>query len=94
MNTYTEQSAQEKLASAKSWKFSDNALEKKFEFANFTEAISFMIKVAFICEKKNHHPEWTNVYNRLTIRFNTHDAGGVTDKDFETVKEIDKLQMT
>jgi 4a-hydroxytetrahydrobiopterin dehydratase len=50
-----------------------------------------MVRISYLCEQRNHHPEWTNVYNRLAIRFSTHDAGGVTDKDFEIAQAIDAL---
>jgi 4a-hydroxytetrahydrobiopterin dehydratase len=88
---YDSNSAKEKLSSLKGWTFENNALEKKFQFKDFREAMSFMVRVSFICEAKNHHPDWTNVYNKLTIRFNTHDAGGVTEKDFNIAAEIDKI---
>ena len=92
MTTYNSDSAKEKLASLKEWKFLDNAIEKQFIFKNFQEAISFMVRVSFICESKNHHPEWTNVYNKLLIRLSTHDAGGVTDKDFNLAGEIENIK--
>lgn len=91
MKTYTAEASKEKLSQLISWEYKENAIEKKFVFKNFPEAMSFMVRVAFLCENKNHHPEWTNVYNKLTIRFSTHDAGGVTDKDFAIAGEIDKL---
>src|SRR4051794_20762496 len=89
--TYNSDSAKDKLKSLSDWKFENNAIEKQFVFKNFPEAISFMVRAGFICEKKNHHPDWTNVYNKLTIRLSTHDAGGVTDKDFDLASEIEKL---
>jgi pterin-4a-carbinolamine dehydratase len=91
MNVYDALTIKEKLSTLKDWNYTDNALEKKFVFKDFKEALSFMVRVGLICETKNHHPEWTNVYNKLTIRFNTHDAGGVTDKDFMLAGEIDKI---
>lgn len=90
MVTYNQESSKEKLSSLKEWKFINNTLEKQFLFKNFQEAISFMVRVSFICESKNHHPEWTNVYNKLLIKLSTHDSGGVTDKDFDLAKEIEK----
>lgn len=91
MITYDQDSSKKKLASIKGWKFINNTLEKQFLFKNFQEAICFMIRVGFICESKNHHPEWTNVYNKLIIKLSTHDSGGVTDKDFELANEIEKI---
>jgi 4a-hydroxytetrahydrobiopterin dehydratase len=74
------------------WKETKNQLVRSFEFKDFTEAFSFMTRVAFIAEKMNHHPEWTNVYNRVEIRLSTHDAGNtVTEKDRKLASEIDKL---
>ncbi len=74
------------------WKEENNALYKKFSFANFQEAFSFMTKVAFIAEKMNHHPRWTNVYNSVEIWLSTHDAGNtVTDKDRKLAEKIDAV---
>lgn len=74
------------------WTEENNQLTKIFTFKNFIEAFGFMTKVAFLAEKMEHHPEWTNVYNKLIIRLNTHDAGGiVTEKDHKLAAAIDKL---
>jgi 4a-hydroxytetrahydrobiopterin dehydratase len=74
------------------WKFKRNALVKSFKFGGFPEALSFMLHVGFVAEAMNHHPEWTNVYNTVAIRLNTHDAGGkVTAKDVELARRIQKI---
>ncbi|MFN3951694.1 MAG: 4a-hydroxytetrahydrobiopterin dehydratase [Thermaurantimonas sp.] len=74
------------------WQEENNTLVKKFEFKDFIEAFGFMTRVAFLAEKMNHHPNWNNVYNRVEIRLNTHDAGGiVTDKDRKLAEAIDNL---
>jgi len=74
------------------WKEKNNKLEKTFKFKNFIEAFSFMTRVALVAEKMNHHPSWTNVYNRVEISLNTHDAGDiVTDKDRKLAEAIDKV---
>ncbi|TVR41593.1 MAG: 4a-hydroxytetrahydrobiopterin dehydratase [Bacteroidia bacterium] len=74
------------------WKEQNNQLIRKFEFNDFTEAFAFMTRVAFLAEKHNHHPEWTNVYNRVEIRLSTHDAGNVvTDKDRRLAEDIDRM---
>ena len=74
------------------WKEDNNYLRKSFKFRDFQEAFAFMTRVAFIAEKMNHHPRWTNVYNEVEIMLNTHDMGNiVTDKDHELAGEIDKL---
>lgn len=72
------------------WKKEDNKLYKKFEFKDFSEAFAFMTRVALAAEKMDHHPLWTNVYNKVEIWLNTHDAGDVvTEKDRKLSKKID-----
>jgi 4a-hydroxytetrahydrobiopterin dehydratase len=74
------------------WTFKRDALAKTFEFPSFREAMGFMVRVAFEAEAMNHHPDWSNVYNRVTVRLNTHDAGGkVTEKDLELATRIQKI---
>jgi 4a-hydroxytetrahydrobiopterin dehydratase len=74
------------------WKEEDNKLYRKFEFANFSEAFAFMTRVALEAEKMNHHPLWTNDYNKVEIWLSTHDAGNtVTEKDKKLSKAIDKI---
>ena len=74
------------------WKFQRNALAKSFTFGGFAEALSFMLRVGFAAEAMNHHPEWTNVYNRVSIRLNTHDAEDqVTAKDVALAQRIQKI---
>ena len=74
------------------WKEKNNTLHKKFEFQDFSEAFSFMSRVALASEKMNHHPKWTNEYNIVEIWLSTHDAGDiVTDKDHKLAEKIDKF---
>jgi len=74
------------------WQEKDNKLYRKFEFKNFSEAFAFMTRVAIEAEKMNHHPLWTNVWNRVEIWLSTHDAGDVvTDKDRKLSTKIDAL---
>lgn len=74
------------------WLEKEQALEREFKFATFVEAFSFMTSVALQAEKMNHHPEWTNVYNRVRIRLTTHDAGNrITEKDRKLAKLIDQI---
>jgi 4a-hydroxytetrahydrobiopterin dehydratase len=74
------------------WVEENNCLKKDFKFKDFTQAFGFMTKVALIAEKMDHHPNWTNVYNRVTIELSTHDAGNVvTDKDRKLAVAIDQL---
>ena len=74
------------------WKKQQNKLYRKFIFKDFSEAFAFMTRVALAAEKAEHHPEWTNVYNKVEIWLNTHDAGDiVTDKDKQLAKAIDAI---
>jgi 4a-hydroxytetrahydrobiopterin dehydratase len=74
------------------WTEIDNTLYQKFTFKNFSEAFAFMTRVAFLAEKMDHHPRWTNVWNTVEIWLNTHDVGNtVTEKDRELAKKIDTL---
>ncbi len=74
------------------WKEQNNSLYRKFEFADFSEAFAFMTRVALAAEKMNHHPLWTNVYNKVEFWLNTHDAGDVvTEKDHKLAEKIDKI---
>lgn len=74
------------------WTEKNDKLVKTFEFDNFVEAFGFMTKVAIIAEKMDHHPNWSNVYNKVSIELSTHDAGGIiTDKDRELAKAIDAI---
>jgi 4a-hydroxytetrahydrobiopterin dehydratase len=74
------------------WQETDNKLYRAFKFKDFSEAFSFMTRVALLAEKMDHHPSWTNTYNSVEIWLNTHDAGDVvTDKDRKLAERIDKL---
>ncbi|HMO62426.1 MAG TPA: 4a-hydroxytetrahydrobiopterin dehydratase [Ferruginibacter sp.] len=74
------------------WTEEKNTLYRKFEFSNFSEAFAFMTRVAIAAEKANHHPLWTNVYNKVEIWLSTHDAGNiVTDKDRQLAAAIDSI---
>ena len=74
------------------WSENNNALYRKFDFSNFSEAFAFMVRVAIEAERMNHHPLWTNVYNKLEIWLNTHDAGDVvTAKDIKLAEKINAL---
>jgi len=74
------------------WRYEPEHLLKEFTFGSFREAVSFMIRVAFEAESLDHHPDWSNVYNRVVIKLNTHDSGGkVTGKDVELARRIQGL---
>lgn len=68
-----------------------DAIERKFEFDDFSEAFAFMTRVAMIAETRDHHPEWFNVYNRVEITLTTHDAGGLSLRDVKMARKIDAL---
>lgn len=74
------------------WSLAGDGLSigRTFKFADFSEAFGFMARVALAAEKADHHPEWVNVYNRVEIRLTTHDAGGLTAKDFDLARAIDR----
>lgn len=69
----------------------DEAITRVFKFKDFIDAFSFMTKVALLAEKMNHHPDWSNVYNQVTIKLNTHDADGLTELDFKLARKIESL---
>ena len=74
------------------WQEKNNALYRKFEFKDFSEAFAFMTRVALAAEKMDHHPSWKNVWNTVEISLNTHDAGDtITSKDHDLANKIDKL---
>ncbi len=67
------------------------AISRAFRFRDFSEAWGFMIRVALLAESQNHHPDWSNVWNRVNIELSTHDAGGLTDNDVKLARAIDAL---
>jgi len=74
------------------WTTKDDALNGEFQFTDFTTAFAFMTEVAFAAESAGHHPEWSNVYNRVNIRLTTHDASNtITDKDHSLAVAIAKI---
>jgi 4a-hydroxytetrahydrobiopterin dehydratase len=91
MNKLTEQDIEKKLLRFPEWEYYDNALHAEFEFENFKDCFSAMSRIAFECEALNHHPDWSNVYNILTISLSTHSANGVTDLDFKLAEAIETI---
>lgn len=73
------------------WSHADGSLTREFQFDDFVSAFGFMSSVALLAEKLDHHPNWSNVYNRVEIALNTHDAGGVTDFDFVLAARINEI---
>jgi 4a-hydroxytetrahydrobiopterin dehydratase len=84
---------EEIVKSMKGWELKDGKLQKSFEFRNFVEAFGFMTRIALEAEKINHHPDWSNVYNSVTIKLSTHDVGGITDHDITLAKIIDDTNL-
>ena len=81
----------ELIAKIPGWVIISNHIEREFIFDNFIEAFSFMTKIALICEKHNHHPNWENVYSKIKIKLSTHDLGGITNLDQTIASEINDL---
>ena len=79
------------LAKIPRWEIISNHIEREFNFRDFIEAFSFMTKIALICEKHNHHPNWENVYSKVIIRLSTHDLGGITNLDQTIASEINEI---
>ncbi len=91
MKRLNEQEIQDNIAGIDSdWIVKANFLHREFLFKDFVEAFRFMTAVALVAEKASHHPNWKNTYNKVTIDLSTHDADGITTKDFDLAKEIDK----
>jgi 4a-hydroxytetrahydrobiopterin dehydratase len=85
----TEPEIAQALKQLAGWKRDGDALVKSFEFKDFKQAWAFMSKVAETAELMDHHPEWTNVYNKVRIRLSTHDSGGITTRDFKLARKIE-----
>lgn len=93
MKTYSQSESKPFLEKLENWEYKDNAIECNFSFKNFSQSLAFIVQVGLLSEKANHHPEIFNVYNKVQIRLLTHDANGVTDKDFELAKKILELSF-
>lgn len=89
------QEIQKRLPELKNWEYHNlndrDFIQKSFKFKNFREAFAFMTQVALLAEKADHHPEWSNVYNKVEIKLTTHEAGGVSDLDFSLATQVDAL---
>ena len=81
------------LAELGNWSYdaAGDAIERQFRFKDFSAAFGFMARVALLAEKAGHHPDWSNVFNKVTIRLSTHDAGGLSQKDIDLARQIDAL---
>ena len=82
-----------KLGELNGWIFENDCLKRNFEFSNFRDAMSFLVRISFEADQRDHHPEIFNCYNRVSLSLNTHDAGGkVTEKDFSLASAIDDIK--
>jgi 4a-hydroxytetrahydrobiopterin dehydratase len=79
------------LADIGDWALEDGKLTREFQFGNFVQAFAFMTGAALQAEKMNHHPEWSNVYNKVRVQLVTHEAGGITERDFELARKMNGL---
>ncbi|MES9844064.1 MAG: 4a-hydroxytetrahydrobiopterin dehydratase [Candidatus Sedimenticola sp. 6PFRAG5] len=79
------------LISQSPWEIKDGKLYKEFCFNDFAEAFDFMSSVAIHAEKQNHHPEWFNAYNKVRVELTTHEAGGISQRDFDLAHTIEKI---
>jgi 4a-hydroxytetrahydrobiopterin dehydratase len=92
MKTFTDEEISQHLSeNLKSWIFEKDVIKRDFVFSNFAEAFSFMTAVALEAEKSDHHPDWRNVYNKVSIALNTHSANGITKLDFDLATKIDLI---
>lgn len=89
----TEEERADALDELGEWDYDEarDALTRQFVFADFVEAFGFMTRVAILAEKADHHPEWSNVYNRVDLLLTTHDAGGLSERDVNLARSIDAL---
>ena len=85
------QEIEQRLTGLVDWTLVQHKLYRKFVFADFNQAFGFMSQVALLAETIDHHPEWSNVYNRVEIYLTTHDAGGISERDFALADKIDRL---
>ncbi len=88
----TDAQIQENLTHVDGWTIEEGKLHKEFQFDTFVSAFGFMTQLALVAESLNHHPEWFNVYNRVTIDLTTHDAGGISELDFQWAKQADAMR--
>jgi 4a-hydroxytetrahydrobiopterin dehydratase len=82
---------QQRLADVPGWEIAGDGLERTFRFPDFATAFGFMAAAAVVAERMNHHPEWSNVYNRVVVRLTTHDAGGLSALDYELAARMSDL---
>jgi len=87
----TDAELDERLGSLDGWELVEGRLHKEFRFADFVEAFGFMTRVALVAERLDHHPDWTNVWNRVEVTISSHDAGGLTARCLALAEACDRL---
>jgi 4a-hydroxytetrahydrobiopterin dehydratase len=91
MKNLTHQEIENKMKEVPNWRLENEMIVRDWSFKDFNEAMKFINQIANLAEKHDHHPELFNVYNKVTVRFSTHDADGLTHRDFTIAREIDNL---
>ncbi|MEN2992101.1 MAG: 4a-hydroxytetrahydrobiopterin dehydratase [Bacteroidia bacterium] len=94
MTPYSSEEIRQRLVFFPEWQYSQNSLVREYDFGDFLEAWGFLTQVALVAERHNHHPEIWNVYNKVRLRWSTHEAGGVTERDFTLIEEVDRIYAT
>lgn len=91
MKKLSDSEIEQKLEDLKGWTYASNSINTSLQFENFKDAFTVMTRIAFEAEAQQHHPNWGNVYNQLEISLSTHDADGVTEKDFKLAHAIEEI---
>jgi len=91
LKPYNEEQVQQRLGDNSQWQLVNDKLYRRLVFEDFVHAFGFITQLAMLAEKANHHPEWANIYRTVDIFLTTHEAGGVSDRDFELMEAINKI---
>lgn len=91
MKKLTNQEIQDRMNEIPNWRLEEDSIVRDWSFNDFSEAMDFINQIARLAEDHDHHPELFNVYNKVTLKFSTHDAGGLTNRDFKIARDIDSL---
>ena len=87
----TDEELQGALGELQSWSIVEGKLHREYSFRDFVEAFGFMTEAALIAERQNHHPEWFNVYKKVVVDLTTHEASGITERDFELARDMERI---
>jgi len=91
MTKLTKAQINKQMENLEGWDYGENAIHTTIEFSDFKDCFAVMTRIAFEAEKLNHHPDWNNTYNKLSISLSTHEEGGLTEKDFQLAQIIDSI---